>query len=103
MAPGEGLAIAPMSELISRYYMRLSVADRPGVLAQIGTVLGDLNVSIGSVIQKDSNPGSQTAELVVTTHPAREQAVQETLKRMRALEVVRKVDNLVRVEDWPSD
>ncbi len=103
MAPGEGLAIAPMSELISRYYMRLSVADRPGVLAQIGTVLGDLNVSIGSVIQKDSNPGSQTAELVVTTHPAREQAVQESLKRMRALEVVRKVDNLVRVEDWPSD
>ena len=101
--PGDSLTVAPMSELVSRYYMRLGVADRPGVLAQIGKVLGDLDVSIASVIQKDSNPGSQTAELVVTTHPAREEAVQESLRRMRGLEVVRKVDNLVRVEDWPTD
>ena len=101
--PGDRLTVAPMSELVTRYYIRLGVSDRPGVLAQIGKVLGDLGVSIASVIQKDSNPGSQTAELVVTTHPAREEAVQESLRRMRALQVVRKVDNLVRVEDWPSD
>ncbi len=101
--PGNSLTVAPMSELVTRYYIRLGAADRPGVLAQIARVLGDLDVSIASVIQKDSNPGSQTAELVVTTHPAREEAVQESLKRMRSLEVVHQVDNLVRVEDWPSD
>ncbi len=101
--PGNSLTVAPMSELVTRYYIRLGAADRPGVLAQIARVLGDLDVSIASVIQKDSNPGSQTAELVVTTHPAREEAVQESLKRMRGLQVVRQVDNLVRVEDWPSD
>ncbi len=101
--PGNSLTVAPMSELVTRYYIRLGAADRPGVLAQIARVLGDLDVSIASVIQKDSNPGSQTAELVVTTHPAREEAVQESLKRMRGLQVVRQVDSLVRVEDWPSD
>ncbi|MCE2404088.1 MAG: homoserine dehydrogenase [Dehalococcoidia bacterium] len=101
--PGNSLTVAPMSELVTRYYIRLGAADRPGVLAQIARVLGDQDVSIASVIQKDSNPGSQTAELVVTTHPAREKAVQESLQRMRGLQVVRQVDNLVRVEDWPSD
>ena len=101
--PGDCLTVAPMSELVAKYYIRMGVTDRPGVLAQIGKVLGDLDVSIASVIQKDSNPGSQTAELVVTTHPAREEAVQESLKRMRGLQVVRQVDNLVRIEDWPSD
>ena len=101
--PGNSLTVAPMSELVTRYYIRLGAADRPGVLAQIARVLGDQDVSIASVIQKDSNPGSQTAELVVTTHPAREEAVQESLQRMRGLQVVRQVDNLVRVEDWPSD
>ena len=101
--PGDPLAVAPMSRLVTRYYIRLRVADRPGVLAQIGRVLGDLDVSIASVIQKDSNPGSRTAELVVTTHPAREEAVQESLGLMRELQVVERVDNLVRVEDWPSE
>ena len=96
----ESLSIAPMSALISRYYLRLKVADRAGVLAQIGRVLGDSNISIASVIQKDTDPSTQTAEIVVTTHPARQDAMQESLKRMEGLEEVPEINNLVRVEDW---
>ena len=95
------LTLAPMSGLRSKYYLRLKVADRAGVLAQIGQVLGDLTISIASVIQKDTDPEAQTAELVVTTHPAQEDAMQESLKRLEGLGVVREISNLLRVEDRP--
>ena len=94
-------AIAPISDLVSKYYLRLNVADQAGVLAQIASVLGDLDISIASVIQKDSDPTTHAAEIVVTTHPAREEAMQESLKHMERLEVIRKVNNMIRVEDWP--
>ena len=96
------IAIAPMSELVSRYYFRLNVADRAGVLARIAKVLGDRDISIASVIQKDADLSTQTADLVVTTHPSREDAVQESIRSMGELDVVRKVSNMVRIEDWPS-
>ena len=99
----ESLLIAPMAALKSKYYLRLSVSDRAGVLAQIGRILGDLDISIASVIQKDTNPVAQTAEIVVTTHPAREDAIQESLVRMQNLDVVRQTNSIVRIEDWPSD
>ena len=99
----ESLTVAPMSGLTSRYYLRLNVADRPGVLAQIARVLGDQNISIASVIQKDSDPSAQTAEIVVTTHPAREDAMQKSLDIMESLEGVREINNLVRVEDWATN
>ena len=95
----ESLTVAPMSHLESRYYLRLTVSDRAGVLAQIAKILGDLNISIASVIQKDTNPSARTAEIVVTTQPAREDAMQESLERMDRLEEVREINNLVRIED----
>ena len=96
------IAIVPMSDLVSRYYFRLNVADRAGVLASIAKVLGDRDISIASVIQKDADLSTQTADLVVTTHPSREDAVQESIRCMGELDVVRKVSNMVRIEDWPS-
>ena len=97
----ESLTVAPMSCLEIRYYLRLTVADRAGVLAQIAKILGDANISIASVIQKGTNPSARTSEIVVTTHPAREDAMQASLARMDLLEEVSEISNLVRVEDWP--
>ena len=91
-------AIKPMPEIETRYYFRMNVADRPGVLAQISKILGDLLISISSVIQKESDPLAQTAEIVIMTHPAKEQAIQEALKGMERLPVVKKINNFVRVE-----
>ena len=87
-----------MSEIESRYYVRMNVADRAGVLAQISKVLGDNAISISSVIQKESDPAQQTAEIVIMTHPAREEAVQKALKEMEQLAVVKDISNFVRVE-----
>lgn len=95
----EPLTLRPMEELVTRYYFRMNVADRPGVLAQIARILGDLDISIASVIQKDADPRAGTAEIVLTTHPAQEAAVREARRRIRALEVVQEVDTVLRIEE----
>jgi homoserine dehydrogenase len=95
----EGKVIRPMSQIETRYYMRLTVADRHGVLSQISKILGDHLISISSVIQKEANSLEQTAEIVIMTHPAREAAIQESVEELQHLEVVRKINNFVRVED----
>ena len=91
--------IRPIDDLESRYYLRLTVADRAGVLAEIARILGDGNISIASVLQKDTDSAAQSAEIVITTHPAREASVQESLRLLSGLEVVREVNNLLRIEE----
>ena len=90
--------IKPISELETRYYLRMSIADRAGVLAQIAKVLGDLSISISSVIQKKADATTQTAEIVIMTHPAREQFVQQALREIEKLNIVGEVCNFIRVE-----
>jgi len=93
-----GKIIKPMSEIETRYYLRVNVADHPGVLAQISKVLGDRQISILSVIQKAGDSAAQTAELVIMTHPAREEAMQLALKELTQLAVVVEISNFIRVE-----
>jgi homoserine dehydrogenase len=92
------IAVKPLDELVTRYYIRIQVADRPGVLADIARCFGDQQVSIASVIQKETDEASQTAELVIMTHAAREDAVQATLVQVRKLPQVVSVGNLLRVD-----
>jgi homoserine dehydrogenase len=95
--PDENKRIKPMSQIITRYYIRMGVADQPGVLAQIACALGNHQISIASVIQKETEP-DQTAEIVIMTHPAREEAIQAAFADFKKLPVVKEVHNFVRVE-----
>ena len=91
--------IQSIAELECKYYLRLNVTDGPGVLAQIAQILGQQRISIAAVLQKDTDPVAQTAEIVITTHPARESSVQQSLQRLAGLAVVREISNLLRIED----
>lgn len=91
--------LRPMEELETKYYLRMNVLDKPGVLAQITKVLGGQKISIASIIQKESDNVAQRAELVLMTHRAREAAIQEATKRLKMLNVVQEIGNLVRVEE----
>jgi homoserine dehydrogenase len=91
--------VKPLAEVITRYYIRMTVADRPGVLSQIASVLGDHDISIASVIQKESYADTQTAEIVIMTHPARENSMQQAFTEFRGLANVQEINNFVRVED----
>ncbi len=89
-----------MTELETKYYLRLRAHDRPGVMARIAGVLGDMGVSLASVIQKETGDDTDgVAEIVITTHEARELAVQEAVRKLEALDVVESAPCLVRIED----
>ena len=93
------LKVRPIGDLQVRYYIRLEVADTPGVLAQIAQVLGDGQISIAVVLQRDTNPETQIAEIVITTHPAQEASVQKALEALAVLPQVNRVSNTIRIEE----
>lgn len=91
--------VLPMDSVRTRYYLRVLVIDRAGVLSQITRVLGDTyGISIASIIQKETDDAAQTAELVIMTHEAAESALQQALADLAALDVVARVGSVVRVE-----
>jgi homoserine dehydrogenase len=91
--------VKPMADIVSRYYLRMEVADNSGVLAQIASVLGVNDISISSVMQKESDETAQTAEIVIMTHIAKEAAVQAALYHLEHLPAVRELSNFIRVEN----
>jgi homoserine dehydrogenase len=91
--------IKPIDDLECRYYLRMTTVDQAGVLAQIGRILGDGNISLASVLQKDADLESGTAEIVITTHSAREASLQQALEQVSNLAVVQEVSNLLRIEE----
>jgi homoserine dehydrogenase len=94
-----GRRIKPIDEIETKYYIRLTAKDQPGVLAQIARVFGDNAISISSAIQPESDEKTKTAEIVIMTHPAREKAMRTALRKLEKLEVVREIANFIRVED----
>ena len=75
------------------------MADYPGVLAQIAQVLGDGEISIAAVLQRDTDAEGGSAEIVITTHPAKEASMQNALQTMAGLSQVRRVSNVIRSEE----
>ena len=96
--PEGDIPVLGLEALETRYYLRVSVTDQPGVLAQIAQALGNHNVSIAAVNQKEADADEQTAELVVMTHRAREGAMRDALQEISALPVVAGVNAFLRVE-----
>lgn len=88
--------IKPVGEIESKFYVRLLVADRPGVLASIAYAFGDKEVSLASVIQKHSD--GEKAEIVMVTHRVRERNMQEALQLVERLSSVHQVACCLRVE-----
>ncbi len=89
-------ALIPMEEVVSRYYFRFSALDRPGVLSKIAGILGQHQISIASVIQKERREG-EAVPIVMLTHEAREKAVRQALKEIDQLEVVAAPTKLLRI------
>jgi homoserine dehydrogenase len=91
--------IKPMSEVVTRYYIRMTTPDRAGVITQITRVLGDHNISISAMVQKETDLNTKSAEIVIMTHPAHEAALQKAIQEMSMLSVVKEISNFIRVED----
>jgi homoserine dehydrogenase len=96
------LPIAPMGVIPTRYYVSMTVKDRPGVLAAVATEFGKREVSIAEVRQQgvvDEETGRLTgARIVVVTHRATDAALSETVTALAGLDVVDEVTSVLRME-----
>lgn len=88
-------AIAPMAELVTRFYARFLTQDRPGVIGKLGTCFGNHGVSLESVVQTGIQ--GQLAEIVVVTHDVREGNFRSSLEEIRSLEAIHSIPSLLRV------
>src|SRR5581483_8167831 len=70
--------VLPIDDIVSRYYLRLSVADRPGTLAKIANILAELKIGISSVIQPEGHEG-ESVPLILMIHDAPNAAMKKAL------------------------
>lgn len=88
----------PLDDLETRYYVRLMVNDRPGVMAQITRAFGDRGISLSAVMQHETEArASDVVTIVVMTHEAREGDMRTALKEIAALDAVRQPPVMIRV------
>jgi homoserine dehydrogenase len=92
------LPVAEMDALVSSYYLRLSVIDRPGVLADVTGILRDESISLRSFIQHSHKPG-ETVQVVLTTHETREAFMQKAIEKIGRLESVKEKPYMIRIEN----
>jgi homoserine dehydrogenase len=89
------LPLVPIGDARTSYYLQLDVADRPGVLAPVADAFAQHGVSIKAVRQQGRG---EDADLIIMTHVAREAALAKTVAALDAMEAVRNVDSVMRVE-----
>jgi homoserine dehydrogenase len=89
----------PISEIVSEYYLRLTVEDRPGVIAQVAGILGALDIGISSIFQPEGNEG-EAVSLVLVIHKATNHQIAAAQQRIAALPCVKKEPRMIRVENF---
>jgi homoserine dehydrogenase len=88
-------AIAPMEEVVTRFYARFLTKDEPGVIGKLGTSFGNHGVSLESIVQTGMR--GDLAEIVVVTHDVREGNFRQALEEIRNLEGLASIPSLLRV------
>ncbi len=92
-------AIAPMEDYQARYYLRIKVMDRPGVIGKITTVLGRNNVSIAAVHQFETDVRDGRASVCLVTHWAREGDIVKSIAGIRGMDILEGEPTMLRIEE----
>jgi homoserine dehydrogenase len=92
-------AVAPIEEVVSQYFVRLNVVDKPGVLARVATIFGEANIGISSVIQPEGHEG-KSVPLIFMLHYATNGAALKALAEIARLPAVKGTPVMLRVETF---
>ena len=92
------VSILPMERVVTAYYLRITALDKPGVLADITRILADSGISIEAIRQREPAEGEQHVPIILLTQRVREQAVNDALAKIEALESVKGKVTRLRLE-----
>ncbi|MCX8082638.1 MAG: homoserine dehydrogenase [bacterium] len=92
------MQLLSVEDVQTRYYFRFTALDRPGVLAGIARVLGENNISIASVIQKEESP-EKAVPILMLTHRAKESFVRKAIKKIDKLPFIKSPTVIIRLEE----
>ncbi len=92
------LPVLGMDDIETAYYLRLCAADRPGVLAEITRILGDLGISIEAILQKEPVGDAAEVPIIMLTHRVREGQMNQAIGRIEALDAVCGTITRIRLE-----
>lgn len=87
--PCEEPKLVPLDQVSNRFYIRFFAYDAPGILAQVGSILGKLDISIASVLQMEIHGKDNYVPLVIITHLAKEAAMKEAMEELAQQDYVR--------------
>ncbi len=93
-----GLTLLPKEEIISHYYLRVSVEDKKGVLAEVTNLISSLDISIEAMMQKPDSDQDACVELLFITHECKEKTIQEAISKLEKLSVVNGKVGMIRIE-----
>jgi homoserine dehydrogenase len=88
-------------ELQSRFYIRMTARDVPGVMAKVSTILGNAGIGLSAILQHEANAG-QWVPLVVTTHLARQGALRKAAQQIEQMDVIQGPPVVLRIVDMPQ-
>jgi homoserine dehydrogenase len=91
--------VLPVGEIVSRYYVRLTVMDKPGVMAKISSILAAANIGMSSVVQPEGHEG-ESVPLILMMHGAKNGAVTKALDKISKLPVIKAKPVMIRVESF---
>ncbi|WP_301008994.1 homoserine dehydrogenase [Helicobacter sp. UBA3407] len=95
--PSDKLRLKPLEKIISAYYLRILVSDKPGVLAKIATIFGEVGISIDTFYQPKQKKKHHST-LLLSTHSCSEAEIRVALQRIGDLEVVQTTPVMIRIE-----
>jgi homoserine dehydrogenase len=95
--------ILPMEEVITSYYLRMRVLDRPGVLADITRILADRTISIDAMIQREPSEGEEQVDIIMLTHETQEKNLNAAMAAIERLPVVAGQVTRIRLEELGRD
>jgi homoserine dehydrogenase len=93
------LAILPIEAVQSAYYLRMRASDKPGVLANVTKILGDLNISIDAMLQKEPDENETEADIVILTHVTVEANMNKAIAAIEALDAIVGSVTRIRMEE----
>jgi homoserine dehydrogenase len=93
------LKVLPMDEVVTSYYLRMQVEDRPGALADITRILADASISIDAMVQREPAEGESKVDIIMLTHQTREKSVNTAIGKIEKLPVVTGKVTRIRLEE----